>query len=367
MSDFLAYIDESGDPDFGSGSSETFFVCATILKSSDLESVEEAIAQILAKHDLRELKSARITSDKRRSAVLAELSDLPLAIFTIFVDKAKLSGDWFRYRQTFYKFIQRCLATEIYRIYGQLNATFDKFGTIAYQESFKKYMESKLQISMFIPNISIGSAKESSLVQMSDIFGGSIRKYYEGDYDYVEPIIRSIWKGKLRIPQERLFALATIEQSDSDQLLAQIAESSIDRYLEKYKSSAEKEVHIRVANYLKEFFYEEPEKYCFRAEICLWLKFAGIDISDETLSRTVLSDFKDEGVIITSSGDGVKLPRLVSELDDHYRMMIGQAFPILKRLKILDQVIEARMPSIHSDIHRNFNDDINGIIQIIHT
>ena len=46
---FHAFIDESGDPHFSSGASDTFLICATLIREGDISEIEDKLKALLEK------------------------------------------------------------------------------------------------------------------------------------------------------------------------------------------------------------------------------------------------------------------------------------------------------------------------------
>jgi hypothetical protein len=367
MNKYSAYIDESGDPHFNPGCSPSFFVCASVIKEEDINSIANATERIKKKYDLHELKSSRISSDRRRTDILTDLAELPIMIFTIIVKKEKLNGDWFRYRKTFYKNIQGKLVIELCRVFGNIDFSFDKYGSETYQESFKKYIELKQQTELFASQINISSAKINPLIQISDIVSGSIRQYYDSEYSFAELILGNIWRGKVIIPSEGTYAFSIETTSQEDRTIANSAFDSVDRYINTHSKDQLKLTHCQVVEFLKQIAFEQPNKFCHRNEIITWLKFLGIEISEENLSRTIISELRDDGVLLASSEDGLKIPTSLNDVDKHYRFVLGQSMPQLKRLKKLDQVLMARLPEKHKEFMNSMDGDIKEILNKLHS
>ncbi len=367
MDKYNAYIDESGDPHFNSGCSPSFFVCATMTKEDNIDTICESVSNIMKKHDLHELKSSRISSERRRDDILKDIAELPIMIFTILVNKERLYGDWFRYRQTFYKYILGRLVSELHRVFGNLDLSFDRYGSDRYQESFRKYIEVKQQTELFASRINISSAKINPLIQISDIVAGSIRKYYDSEYLNAEQILTSIWKGKVLIPIEMMDSSAIETTNEEDREIANAAFESVNRYLHTYSKDQTKVTHCQVAEFLKQMALEEPKKFCHRSEIITWLNFLDIKISEENLSRSIISELRDGGVLLASTDDGIKIPISYSDIDKHYRFILGQSIPQLKRLKKLDQVLVARIPEKHKEFMDSIDIDTKGILTKLHS
>jgi hypothetical protein len=367
MNKYSAYIDESGDPHFNPGCSSSFFICATTIKEEDINTTTEAIERIKKKYDLHELKSSRISSVRRRTDILTDIAELPIMIFTIIVKKEKLNGEWFRYRNTFYKYIQGKLVSELCRVFGNIDFSFDRYGSDTYQESFKKYIEVKQQTEMFSSQINISSAKINPLIQISDIVSGSIRQYYDSEYSFAELILNNIWKGKVLIPNEAMYSFSVEATSAEDKTIANSALDSADRYISIHSKDQSKLMHCQVVEFLKQISFEEPSKFCHRNEIITWLNFLGIEISAENLSRTIISELRDDGVLLVSSDDGIKIPTSLRDIDKHYKFILGQSMPQLKRLKKMDQVLMARLPEKHKEFIDSMDGDIKEVLAKLHS
>ncbi len=354
---FHAFIDESGDPHFSSGASDTFLICATLIREGDISEIEDKLKALLEKYNLPELKSNRIKDDRKRYEMLNQIASWSVSIVTIHVKKDDFdkTAQWFRYHPTFYKYIERLLVSEVVRIYGNVDLTFDTFGDSKYRESFVKYIESvvakKSQVDLFAPEIQMRSPKSEILVQLSDLMGGSIRKYYNDELKDVKNILDPIWKGSLVVGEPdwmkmKASDVSNVGQQIDDEIL-NVALESVNQFLEENKRNEERAVACETLDYLKgTLLYEDPNKYCYRDEIKDWLNYRGYsDYSAEKVSREVISLLREEGVMLVSSSEGIKIPCSMKDVKDHYLFILGQTIPSLKRLKKMHQVISARFSS----------------------
>ncbi|MBR5413684.1 MAG: DUF3800 domain-containing protein [Fibrobacter sp.] len=370
---FHAFIDESGDPHFSNGSSDTFLICATLINENNILEITDNLKSLLAEYKLPELKSSRMGDDRKRFEILNRISKWNVSIVTIFVKKEDFdkTGQWFKYHGTFYKYIERLLVSEVVRIYGNVDLTFDTFGKADYRESFVKYIEKIVakssQIDLFTPDIVMSSPKSEILVQLSDILAGSIRKYYENKLDNVNNILEPIWKGSLIVGEPNWMKMLksdiSNEDSQTDEELKRVALNSVNLFIEDNKRKEDRAVACETLDYLKgTLLYDDPNKYCYRTEIKDWLNYRGYkDYSEEKVSREVISLLREEGVMLVSSSEGIKIPSSVKDVKDHYEFILGQAIPSLKRLKKMHQVISARLSSdaisfIDGETNRLLND-----------
>jgi hypothetical protein len=367
MKEYLSFVDESGDPDFSEGATKSFFVCATIINKEDKERIANDIKVLLKKHGLHELKSSHIKSENRRKEILKELGGWDIQVYTVYVNKESLKGDWFRFRGSFYKYVQRLLVSEIFRVFGDSDITFDSFGKPEYRDSFKKYISKSVQIELFKNEIVIGSPKDDLIIQLSDFISGSLRKLYEGDNNDADKFLQKIWKGKRKV-ESRNDAISTIEVSYlTNSELSSVACDIVEKYISDHENIDEKEPHVEVLQYLLQMVIEDPDRYCYRSEIVEWLRYLEININEESLSRTIISDLRDDNVILISSNDGIKIPLNFEEILEHYKFMLGQAIPSIRRLKKLDQILSARFTEQHSIIMSKFDEDVKNILNEVHS
>lgn len=354
---FHAFIDESGDPHFSNGSSNTFLICATLINENDISEITNNLKTLLADYKLPELKSSKMGDVRKRYEILNHISKWKVSIITICVKKEDFdkAGRWFRYHGSFYKYVERLLISEVVRIYGNVDLTFDTFGDLYYRESFVKYikgaMEKRSQIELFSPEIIMCQPRSEILVQLSDIMGGSIRKYFAGELSDVKNILDPIWKGSLIVGQPDWMKMVKYEASDGssqiDDDIMRVALESVDLFIEENKKNDERAAACETLDYLKgRLLYGNPSEYCYRTAIKEWLNYRGFkDYNEEKVSREVISLLREEGVMLVSSSEGIKIPSSEKDVRDHYLFILGQAIPSLKRLKKMHQVMSARFPS----------------------
>lgn len=142
MKEYFAFIDESGDPNFNESASAHFFVGAVVFDKEEVNYARNKLQEVKSKFGFKELKSSSIGNNFGiRKDIIADLSELNFSCLSIWVKKKELEGDWFRYKKTFYKYIQRFLLHhEIYRLFRNTSVSLDQFGTKEYQESLERIL-----------------------------------------------------------------------------------------------------------------------------------------------------------------------------------------------------------------------------------
>lgn len=354
---YHAFIDESGDPHFSNGSSNTFLICATLINEADIPEITENLKKLLAKYNLPELKSKKLNDQKKRADILRLIASWKVSIVTIYVKKEDFdkAGQWFRYHGSFYKYVERLLVSEVVRIYGNVDLTFDTFGDLKYRESFVEYIKGAIakrsQIDLFSPEIVMTPPQSDILIQLSDVMGGSLRKFFAGELIDVKNILDPIWKGSLIVGEPGWMKMVNSDVSDGssqiDSDIMRVALESVNLFIEENKRNDDRAVACETLDYLKGcLLYGDPSEYCYRTSIKDWLIYRGYkDYNEEKVSREVISLLREEGVMLVSSSEGIKIPSSEKDVRDHYLFILGQAIPSLKRLKKMHQVISARFPS----------------------
>ncbi|MGE5499546.1 MAG: DUF3800 domain-containing protein, partial [Syntrophothermus sp.] len=250
MKKYLAYIDESGDPIFNDQASNIFFVCATVINEESYEEISTELQEIKKRFGINEFKSSKVTDFKRRFSICNDLAKLDIQILTIWVRKKELKGDWFRSRSTFYKYIQMLLHREIFRIFEDVHVSLDKYGSPEYQKSLRKYLIKSLQGELFEHAIEIGTAKQESLIQISDFLAGTLRKALNLEFEdngSILNILKPLWKVRLCIPNNGKFInpeFFLLPEGDLDFCIKEA-----HQYLEKNKDR-EKDPKIKSLEYL---------------------------------------------------------------------------------------------------------------------
>jgi len=329
----LAYIDESGDPHFNDGASATYFVLAVLMPFTAQDEVSRTVDNIKQKYGLKQLKSSQESNFSRRLEICERLATLDIKILSLKVNKSALHGDWFRRKQTFYKFIQATLNHEIYRLYEPASVSIDRYGSPEYQRSFREYIDKKLQKDLFEPTIKIESARDNGFIQISDFIAGSIRKSMEKalpDSEKILSLFRPRWIVNLQIPDQGTY-VKPIPFSDNKSSLIVCLEEAW-RFLETNKSSTD-DPRIRTLEYLYYTALEGTNDWVFTHEILEWLREMDINISEEEFRTNVTASLRDEGLVIVSSRRGLKIPMTENDLQEYIQFSVNLALPVLKRLK----------------------------------
>jgi hypothetical protein len=357
----FAYIDESGDPLFGDKASETFLLCAVIFDSTNPSSISSLLTTLKSKYGITELKSNRIRTFGHRLNICRELVSLSPRIITIHVNKRDLYGDWFKYRASFYKYIQRLLNHELHQLFQPVSVRIDRYGSPQYQRSLREYLVQKLQKELFETDIIVSSVQNDDLIQASDFLAGSIRKALEDDSNESKPLIdllKPFWIRRITLPDQGKH-LGGIPDENSDALLNACMEEA-RRFLEK-NDAAQNDPKIKTLEYLYYSAIDGSNEYIYSQEIVAWLETFGILLKEEQFRNEVIAALRDDGLIITGTRKGIKIPRTPEDIQDYIKFNVGMVLPVLRRLKKALTFLEARTQL--KDINTRLSDEMQAILK----
>jgi hypothetical protein len=111
---------------------------------------------------------------------------------------------------------------------------------------------------------------------------------------------------------------------------------NIRDYVEANLASDEEDAQLRAYafRYLLARFDIEPEQYVKRAEIVDHITdVLGIKLSEQMLTTKIFADARDNGVILSSTDAGIKIPYSAKDLSDWMLRVESQVAPYLRRVE----------------------------------
>jgi len=360
MKNYLAYIDESGDPVFAEGASKTFFIGAVIIDKEKYPEISDLFDKLKRTFRINELKSKQIRSFDRRFDICQFLCRAGFQIASIHVKKKLLYGEWFERKQTFYKYIQRLLNHEIYRVFGSVNVSIDKYGSPEYQASMQRYLENKLQAELFTPEILIGPSSQVDFIQLSDFIVGTIRKALEGDFDDNDKLLqlfRPMWPIRLQLPDQGSHVKPVPAGTGIAELQACMDEAWL--YLERNKRKLN-DPKLRTLEYLYYVAIDGKNDWVYTQEILAWLRGLGLELSEEQFRNEVTASLRDEGLIIVGSRKGIKIPWTAEDFREYVVFSVNLALPVLRRLKKAMTFVSTN--TSFTDVKSLVSDEVRNIL-----
>ena len=360
MNTKYAYVDEFGAFGYNfenEGCSTHFIIAAIIVDENDIVKIKQSVEIIRNKYYPNgEIKSSRIGKNHRkRISIINELKVLPFKIFAFVCDKRKIfEQSGLRYKQTFYKFINNLAYQELRTSFSNLVISADEVGENEYLKSFAKYIrEREVPLSLFDKSLfRFENSKDNLIIQVADVVAGSLAYNYD-EHKKVKANgnnYRSILSSKILMIKEfpQTFESFDILHNDlNPQYNAQIADICYRRailFMEKHKDSDEIEVKQQVAvlDYLLfRFMNRSPRKYIPTKELLNQLCYLGFDrMPIQAFRAKIIAKLRDDGVIISSSPDGYKIPSSEEELEDFVNRGKTIILPMLSRLKKCNDIIK---------------------------
>lgn len=337
-----AFVDEAGGtelPPTDQESPDYYVICGILQGDHSLSEAKSAALRIVRNHvGSGELKSSNIGSDtSRRKRILVDIAQGDFPFYCLVVDKIRIWKDsGLRWRSSFYKFLHRMFYTRIRRTSFGINVIAHQYGSSEFMESFKRYIEDR---NSLFDRFNFVSSSDEPLLQIADMLAGTVRRVFLGQ----ESVDLLSILGYPSVPIEEWPPMSSsIREADIngvnefDNLVPRLALDSARRFVEEYIGSSDQEKHIQAQaiRYLLYRFNQNPEDYVYRAEIIQHLnQQTGISLSEQVLSSTVLAAARDEGVFLSSTDKGVKIPHRAQDIRDWIDRVNSQVVPYLRRIE----------------------------------
>jgi len=183
MDNTYAFADESGNNSFDFKSQGTHFVVAAIIVAEhNLKFLEHEIERIRKYYfQTGEMKSSTIANNhQKRIKILNEVSQLPFITYAVVVNKQELWGEGFKYKKSFYKYLNGLVYKELYYTYPKLILMVDEHGGNDYMKSFKSYVQNNHMVNLFSGSeFEIVNSTNNILIQLADFMAGTIARCYD--------------------------------------------------------------------------------------------------------------------------------------------------------------------------------------------
>ena len=349
MKNQIAYIDEFGNNglDFDKeGVSETFIVTAIIVSEEKLENLEVELKKIRKTNfQTGEIKSSKIgTNDTRRLKIIAELNSLDYHIFSIVVDKTKLTSEGFQYKGSFYKFLHSLVDRELFKTFPDLLVVADEHGGKEFKESFIKYMRKRHIPSLFQQSeFRLSNSKSELMVQMADFVTGTIARCYEPKKlsprrnELLTALKQKVIEIRIWPPDYRPMAYDPGKDfANYDPTISSLGLNLASQFLDKFGESDVPYVidQCTCLRYLLFHFRNiNPETYVTTFELINQIEqLKPNNISMHYFRSKIIAKLRDNGVILASSNKGYKLPSSSKDLYDFVNHSNSYIQPMIDRL-----------------------------------
>jgi hypothetical protein len=190
----LAFVDESGDAGMQKkhGSSELFVICAVLFfDEADAHACDARISQLRrecfgAKN--REFKFNKCSAEHRKQFLQGVMGQQFLYLGFV-LNKTRLFGPGFQFKESFYKYTCRLLFTNAKPYLSKATIVIDGNGDREFRKQLQQYLKVKINTEQeTIRKVKIQPSHKNNLLQLADMVTGALARYYRKDkpdrFDY---------------------------------------------------------------------------------------------------------------------------------------------------------------------------------------
>jgi hypothetical protein len=349
------FIDEFGDSSLNTqkaGVSNYFILSAAIVSDIDLTEVEELVEMLRKKHfQNSEIKSSKVgKKDNRRIKILQDISQLNIKFYIVAIDKTKLyKNGGLIYKKPFFKFINGIMYRTLFEVYPNAQVSADEHGYPEFMESFKKYVYDR-HVPNFFDKISFTFSKsnEKPLIQIADFIAGTMARILDPQKicDNSEKFINILDKQIIRIdewpikPRNFSGKLGLEFPTEFDRKITEVSFNQAANFIEKNSSSNEEKIidQVNVLQYLLYHFkFISPYEFVYGDQLLTHCKYGE---KKHYLHSAIIAKLRDNGVIISSSSKGYKIPAGYEDLYKFVEQSHSKILPMVLRLDKANKKIQ---------------------------
>ena len=183
----LVFVDESGDQGMKQkpGSSALFVIAAVIFFAPEDANACDDKIQILRKTCFRtaatEFKFNKCCRD-HRLAFLKGVSEQEFMYLAFVLNKNKLSGPGFQFKESFYKYASKLLFESAKDYLEGATVVIDGSGDRLFREQLQIYLKKKINTdAQVIQKVKIEASHKNNLLQLADMICGSVARSLRSD------------------------------------------------------------------------------------------------------------------------------------------------------------------------------------------
>ncbi len=181
----LVFIDESGDPGMNCklGSSDYFVVTAVIFEDrEEAQACDSRIDAIRAEWFKSRPFEFHFNSCSReiRQRFLVETGKFEYVYMSFIFNKAKLYGEGFQYKNSFYKYAVNLLFQNLKPYLKNATVVFDRCGNRDFQRELKKYLGKRVNErgrEQAVKKIKTNNSESNNLLQLADMVCGTVARF----------------------------------------------------------------------------------------------------------------------------------------------------------------------------------------------
>lgn len=188
----LVFIDESGDPGLkiGSGSTDYFIVTLVAFEENEEALLTDQRIELL-KHELGfpphfEFHFTKVKG-AYRIAFLSAVASYGFFYFGIVINKRKLTGEGFKFKESFYKYACGLVFENAKPYLSNATVVIDGSGSREFRRQLGTYLRRRINDSKtdarVIGKIKIQDSKRNNLLQLADMVCGAVARSYSQKED----------------------------------------------------------------------------------------------------------------------------------------------------------------------------------------
>ncbi|MFD0792057.1 DUF3800 domain-containing protein [Mucilaginibacter litoreus] len=358
MRNIIAFADEYGNNSFDFTKQGSHFIVAGVIFNKDqLTKNEAAIEQIRSKHfQTGEIKSKKVADNhSRRTKILKEILELDFSIYAVIVDKRKLEGEGFKYKPSFYKFLNGLVYKELFRTFPDLDLVVDEHGENDFMRQFKKYVQSKHIPTLFSgSDFNFGHSHGNTMIQLADFIAGTLgRCFDESKISKESSEFLALLKPKITSlnhfpPDHRSYYTEAVkDEQNFHPEIAAAGFNSANLFIDQKKVDGQDDIdQINCVKLLLLYFNNYgSDRYIPTRELIRHLTVGRPEpLSEHNFRTRVIGKIRDAGVLVVSSSTGqhkgYKLPASIEDLHKFLNHGNSMILPMLHRIKILRDKIK---------------------------
>lgn len=183
----LVFIDESGDAGLKLTSGSTDYFIVTLIAFEDRDEATAADQRIqLLKGELGFPAKFEFHFNKvkgsLREAFLSAVAGYDFFYFSIVINKAKLQGPGFKFKESFYKYTCGLVFENAKPYLDNATVVIDGSGSREFRRQLGSYLRKRINDkkgeSRFIGKVKIQDSRDNNLLQLADMVCGAIARSY---------------------------------------------------------------------------------------------------------------------------------------------------------------------------------------------
>lgn len=347
MKQVVAFADEFGNNSFKFETESSHFIIASVIVNSENLSEFYQQTEVIRKKYFQsgEIKSSKIKDNhNRRLIILNEICKLKFNIYSVVVDKRELFGEGFKYKKSFYKYLNGILYKELYKTFPKLELKVDEHGGNDFMLSFKKYVEDNHIRNLFEGSEFLVQNSNYELgVQVADLIAGTLGYIYDehkkSDFsDSFYKILDSKIISINKFPKK--YQVQDFEEFQVDReynkVIAELSLRSIFDFLDIQEAeSQQKQDSINFLKLLVRFHESNHYKnYTTSQEFISHINVNRENKLSKEVFGNLVGSLRDKGILIASSREGYKIPTNYEEIKKYIQHGNSIIIPMLKRIEV---------------------------------